>query len=763
VSYVLVAALRASPSKEWGILALLALPPLLLVVWARSVPPSRGEDWVSPITRTSMRACGFGGALLAAARVAPPGSAVFDAVATAGTTLASTASLVAIARIAPLGGILVVPKRAQRPYAAIAVALVGALATSVALAQAILPTGPFAEAWMVEAAATTSAAASLAVTILTAWSLRRLRRLDLGASERLSAALTLGWVALVVGVPASFIRVAPPSHVLPVAAWLAAFATSAACLARDPTFVARAQRILVAVTILGAPAALFAASLASQIPREAGLIALVAVALGIVIGLAGIPIARPLGPEQSRWIDAINGALRAALRSDPETAITSTLATLRQAFGPSSATPELWRVDPPTLMTVDRAGYPHAESGLVAPEQLFELAEREPEQTIRTEVLETLEVRRTDIRPALEWLRSRGAMSFTLLTDEEGAIGALVLPVANRTHPLTLEEVRTLRTLADRLTALLGVSSALARAQAREVEARRTADREEDRALRLEHQMASGTERHEALTRKLAKSARLAAYSPAARLAVETLERLGEIGAPVSLLTPPGIDPIPYAAVVHNSGARRSGPFVVVDAAGAEEQLESTWRDGVASPVCLADGGSLVILSVASLSAGTQAFLAGVLSERRSPAGHPTPLEMSLIVSVPTTVDTLAATGQLDPLLADRLGDRAVPLPPLSARAEDLRPLFVDRLARLGVRLRGRPMGLDPRALGRLVEHGWPGNEVELDDVLTRAVAIADADVLTSAHLDQIGFVSSPPAVRRGSRPPAPGQYPLRS
>ena len=67
-------------------------------------------------------------------------------------------------------------------------------------------------------------------------------------------------------------------------------------------------------------------------------------------------------------------------------------------------------------------------------------------------------------------------------------------------------------------------------------------------------------------------------------------------------------------------------------------------------------------------------------------------------------------------------------------------------------------MGLDPRALGRLIEHAWPGNELELDDVLTRAIAIADGDVLSAAHLEQIGFIATPPATRRVSRPSVPRQ-----
>jgi transcriptional regulator with GAF, ATPase, and Fis domain len=762
VSYVLVAAMRSAGGREWGFLVLLALPPLLLLVWAHTVPPARGEDWVSPVTRSAARTAAFGGALLVAARVAPPDTAPFDAIAALATATASTAALVAVAHIVPLGGLMVPPRRTKRLWAAGSVAFSGIAATAVALTAAAQPDRPFSPAHA-DAAIALSAMFALVATIASTWLLRRLRRLDLGASERLSAAFAFAWVALVVGVPASLLRVAPMSHVLTGAAWLAAFTTTLACLARDPTTVDRAQRTLVAVTLVATPVGLFVASVAAQVPREAPLIGLVAITAGVVIGLFGRAMAIPLGPEQSRWLEAVRSATGAAPRAEPSAALDAILTTLRQGLGPTSESAELWQLDPPARITVDRAGYPHSEPGMTFPQLLLELAQAEPEQTVRTAVLEALEVRRPDVRPALEWLRDRGALSLTLLTEEEGPIGALLLPGSQRSAPLSLEEVRALRALADRMTSLMGVASALTRAQAREVDAQKKADSFEDRALYVEHLLASGQQRHEAFGRKLARTALLAPYSPAARLSVEELERLGKAGAPVSLLTPPGIDPVPYAAVVHRASSRRGGPFVVVDAANSDEQRAEAWIHPTLSPLCLADGGTLVVISIAALSIEAQREIARALVERRSPAGHPTPLEVSLVVSVSTTVDVLVATGRLDPLLADRLGDRSVPLPPLGLRAEDLRAILVDRLARLGVHLRGQAMGLDPRALGRLIEHGWPGNEVELEDVLTRAVGVAEGDVITVAHLDQIGFVATPPALRRGSRPPGPGQHSLRS
>jgi transcriptional regulator with AAA-type ATPase domain len=758
VGYVLVAALRVAPGGAAALVGVLLLPLTLLIVWARSVPPARGEDWVNPVTRSATRAVGYGSAVMAAARLAPPGVPFLEALAALGTGIASIASLVALVRIAPLGGLLTVPRSARQLRLAMLSGLIAALAASAPFEPSIAASSVFSGFPTTQAIGALSATAALALGIYAAWHLRRKRRLDLGASERLSAALVAASVALLIGFVAALERIESAAPILQWTACLAALATVTACLARDPTAVARAHRTTVAITVLAAPTALFVASIATHVPRQAELTALLALGAGVAIGLGAIPLSRPFGPEQSRWIDATKGAFTVALRSDPDTAVTAALATLRQALGPSPAAPELWRLDPPSLLTADRAGYGRSEPGAAPPRLLFELARGEPEQTLRTEVLETLEVRRADVRPALDWLRGRGAMSLTLLTDDEGPVGALVLPAGARAHPLSLEEVRALRTLADRMTAQLGVSGALARARTREVEARRSAERETERAALLEKGVMTATRRHEANARRLARPALVAPYSPVARLTMETLERAAESAAPLSLLTPPGMDPVPYAAVVHSASPRREGPFVVVDGAGVDEQQEESWRDPIGSPLHLAQGGSLLVLSIAALAPEAQRFLATALATREPLQEGAARLDLALIVAVPMTLEKLVEAGELDAGLVRALGDRAVDLPPLAARAEDMRAIIVDRLARLGLRIQGRPMGLDPRALGRLIEHAWPGNELELEDLLTRAIAIAEGDLLTAAHLEQVGFVAAPPTTRRSSRPSIPRQ-----
>jgi hypothetical protein len=755
VVYVAVAAIRSSDAGAWGIVSLLVLPVLLAICWWRSAPPASGEDWVGPTTRSAARACGWAGALLFAARGAPPDAPAFEAVANLATIACAISAIVALARIAPLGGLLVVPARVRHLRFAVALGAAGFLTVALPAAAAVV----VSPGWRpgrsaVEAAGTLAGLGSLCAVVLSALRIRRVRRLELGVGDRVRAAFAFSAAALGVGSFTTLLHLAPSSHVLCASSFVGSFATTLACLVREPTSVARAQRTALAVTMFGAPLALLGASIAAEVPSSGPLVVIGALSAGLAIGVGATAIARPLGPDQSRWLDAIAAATKAAGHVDPETAVSAALLALRDASEPLGSSPEIWRAFTRTVLRVDRAGYAQHETGELHP-MLVALAASEPEGTLSTAVIETLEVRRADVRPVIDWLRTHGVLSTTVLNDEQGPIGALILPAGGRTEPLTLEEVRAMRALGDRLATLLALSSALGRSRDREIQSRQETDQERKRAFRLEHALDALGARYEFFAERLARSVLSACYSAAARFAVDQVRQAGSTGRHVTLLAPAGVDPTPYAALSHLASPRRAGPIVVVDGADTTEQIEDAWRDPQKSPLTLANLGTLVLLSPSALSEPAQTFLSRSLATGKSPAGDAVPLDLALVVCVPTTIDVLAASGHLLPDLADQLGDKAVPLPPLVMRAEDLRAIIMQRLARIGLSVRGHPIGVDQRALATLIEHAWPGNDMELDDVLTRAAVLADGDVLGPADLDRIDFRPLASSIRHTSRPPS--------
>jgi DNA-binding NtrC family response regulator len=84
----------------------------------------------------------------------------------------------------------------------------------------------------------------------------------------------------------------------------------------------------------------------------------------------------------------------------------------------------------------------------------------------------------------------------------------------------------------------------------------------------------------------------------------------------------------------------------------------------------------------------------------------------------------------LDEHLAARVAERELTLPTLPERAEDLRALALQQLSRIGMRLRGQPMGLSMEAQELLNEHSWPANQIELEAVLWRAALSSSGEVV---------------------------------
>jgi hypothetical protein len=580
---------------------------------------------------------------------------------------------------------------------------------------------------------------ALGLTVMAALRVRTLRRLELGVADRAAAALALSVVTLAVAAPASLLRVAPPDRVMTAAAAVAAGCVQFACISHEPTRVAKTMRTVLGIVLLGAPVGLAGVALSLRAPQSTGLLMLLVGGACVLVGLAAPLLARPLGPARSRWLEAINRANEAALHPDPDVALRDALATVRSLLPGDSASPAIFQVSPAEMLIIDRAGYVHAHEA-EAPEHLYAIADGEPERSVRTEVLRSLEVRRPDLRPLVQWLDARGLLSVTLVRDEDGPVGLLGIPRGKRRSPMNLEEVGAVRVLADRIGAVLGVSSALARSRAREMDLRRQAERRADEIDRLQFQISAEGGRVRAAAERLAQPLQAKVYSPAASMALEQARRMGALGVPVTLLTPPGVDPVPWGAVAHLASARAARPLVIVHGTEAAEHELDRWRDPNTSPLSLADGGTLLVVDVPALPRTVQDFLASSLSERVSPSGSAVALDVWLAVSVPATVDALVAAGRLSSVLADWLGDRALSIPVLSARSEDLRALVLDQLARVGARFRGKPIGVDDKALARLMDHPWPGNDIEFADVLLRAALMAQGPRITVEDLDAIGF-----------------------
>jgi transcriptional regulator with AAA-type ATPase domain len=693
-----------------------------------------GTDRVSPTARRAAWLTAFGIALFVVARAGATGRPGLDAAANLGAGIASVSALVALGRIKPLGGMLVAPKATESLDGAAFSGFLWAIAVTIPTAFALLP-GRFVQDPLLSDYATTSAATgALLVQCAASLRLRNLRRAELGVGDRAASAFALSVTALIVAVLGASLSLAAPDRFLPTATCAAAALAAWAATAPEPTSVTRALRGILAVAIAGVPVVVAAGTLAHARPGASGSILIGASFACVFVGLLAQRIARPLGPEQSRWLMSIEAASRGALSPDPDTALTTALVALQNTAASGSARAEIWRHAPSEVLTVDVAGYLHVERS-DAPERLYELALGEPERTLRLDALTAVEVRRPEVRGLLAWFRARGAYSATVVCDEDGPLGFVLLPAESRHSPLTLEEARALCALADRISSLISVSAALSRARERELAAQSRAELLERECIRLTQAIGAQTARHRLPAERLAKRVRTTAFSPSARLALDALTRLARVDAPLALIVPLGVDAPGFAAHVHLESPRADGPFVTIDAADPELRELSLWQDAERSPLVAADAGTLFVLGASALPRDVQEHLVQFLVSRAHAEPASGVKRAGLVLGLPNAAAELQEAGQLHEALAHRIDGRELRLPKLAERAEDLRALVLEGLIRLRVGAQGGPLGIEPAALALLAEHEFPGNELELMGLLARTAATAKGSRISAQDL----------------------------
>jgi formate hydrogenlyase transcriptional activator len=224
------------------------------------------------------------------------------------------------------------------------------------------------------------------------------------------------------------------------------------------------------------------------------------------------------------------------------------------------------------------------------------------------------------------------------------------------------------------------------------------------------------------------------------------------------------------ARAVHDRSERRDGPLVKLNCSAISAGLVESELFGHVKGAFtgahdrrvgrfeLANGGTLFLDEVSELPPDTQAKLLRVLQEREfEPVGSSKTLKVNVRVVAASNRD-LAADSRSGRFRADlyyRLNVFPIDLPSLRERRDDIPLLATHFMQRAARKLGKRLDGIEPGSMRRLVEHGWPGNIRDLQNVIERAAILADGAQLV------VNWELGPTAPNNATnpapaRPPAP-------
>jgi transcriptional regulator with GAF, ATPase, and Fis domain len=204
------------------------------------------------------------------------------------------------------------------------------------------------------------------------------------------------------------------------------------------------------------------------------------------------------------------------------------------------------------------------------------------------------------------------------------------------------------------------------------------------------------------------------------------------------------------ANAIHSHSHRHRGPFVKVNCAALTETLLESELFGHVKGAFTgairdrrgrfkqADGGTLLLDEISSMSLSGQAKLLRVLQEHTfEPVGSSATVTVNVRVIAATNTDLqkAVAEGKFREDLYYRLNVFSIALPPLRERKEDIALLAQHFRQKSNLTIGKKTQAFAPETLAAMMKHDWPGNVRELENAVEHAVLVEKSLVISLSSL----------------------------
>jgi transcriptional regulator of acetoin/glycerol metabolism len=234
------------------------------------------------------------------------------------------------------------------------------------------------------------------------------------------------------------------------------------------------------------------------------------------------------------------------------------------------------------------------------------------------------------------------------------------------------------------------------------------------------------------------------------RNAADKARRVLNKPIPVLIQGESGVGKEYFARAMHDTSARRTGPFIAINCAAIPENLieaelfgyapgafTGAKKEGSLGRLREASGGTLFLDEIGDMPLSMQTRLLRVLQERSvTPLGGGRSIEVdfALVCATHSNLREESDKGRFRSDLYYRINGLTIQLPPLRERT-DFQALTHRLLAGLNP---DRSIHINTELLRKMEVHTWPGNLRQLASVLRTASAMLDS------HEDAIGWQHLP-------------------
>jgi len=234
-------------------------------------------------------------------------------------------------------------------------------------------------------------------------------------------------------------------------------------------------------------------------------------------------------------------------------------------------------------------------------------------------------------------------------------------------------------------------------------------------------------------------------HSAAMRRVLDLAQRIANGKTTVLITGESGTGKERIARAIHDLSDRKDKPFLVVNCGAIPEELmeselfgheKGSFTGATQKHLGIfraAEGGTVLLDEVAELPLPLQVKLLRVLQERKVRgvgASQEVAIDVRVLAATNRDVEQDVKDGKFRQDLYYRLNVIRVELPPLRDRREDIGEIAEHLLRRCAAEHKKQIDGISPDALRALDTYDFPGNVRELENVIERAVALAQASII---------------------------------
>ena len=228
------------------------------------------------------------------------------------------------------------------------------------------------------------------------------------------------------------------------------------------------------------------------------------------------------------------------------------------------------------------------------------------------------------------------------------------------------------------------------------------------------------------------------------------IERVANTDSTILVLGESGTGKELVARALHYNSRRQFAPFVPVNCSALPENLleselfghrRGSFTGAISDKKGLfeeADGGTIFLDEVGSMSAMLQSRLLRVLQEREvRRVGENTPIYVNVRVVAASNepLEKRIKEGSFREDLYYRLNVIAIPLPSLRERRDDI-PLLAAHFLKGKVGAgTNRPIQMTRQTMEILCGYNWPGNVRELENAIERAATLCEGNIIQAGDL----------------------------